>query len=248
MISVKAILTDIEGTTTDIAFVHKVLFPYARERMNEFVRARAGDAYVAEQLAAVAKEVGRELSLDEGIAQLVAWIDADKKIAPLKNLQGIIWQQGYAAQHFSGHVYPDAVQALRLWHDKGKKLYVYSSGSVQAQQLIFGHTPYGDMTPLFSGYYDTRVGGKREAASYIRIAGEMALKPKDILFLSDITEELDAAREAGMQTIQLVREGELSPASPHPQVRSFDAIQIGGRRSALKARMAEGVTGLLGRG
>lgn len=224
--AVRAILTDIEGTTTDIAFVHKVLFPHARARIGDYVRAHASEPFVREQLAAVSQEAGRRLSDDEAITQLVRWIDEDRKITPLKALQGAIWEQGYRNGDFTGHVYPDVPGALRRWHAAGVRLYVYSSGSVQAQKLIFGYTPYGDFTPLFSGYFDTRIGGKREADSYRRIAQEMGLPAGDILFLSDIGEELDAARTAGMQTTWLLREGTLDPDARHPQRRDFDSITI----------------------
>ncbi len=223
---VQAVLTDVEGTTTDIAFVHKVLFPYARTRLPEFVRRHAADVFVREQLAAVNQEAGRALGLEDAIAQLIRWIDEDRKITPLKALQGVIWERGYKNGDFTGHIYPDAVAGLRRWHAAGKKLYVYSSGSVQAQKLIFGHTPFGDLTPLFSGYFDTRVGAKREAASYQRIGREIGCPAGGILFLSDIVEELDAARAAGMQTTQLIRDGAHSPQAQHPQAKDFDAIQI----------------------
>lgn len=223
---VRAILTDIEGTTTDIAFVHKVLFPYARARIGDFVRQHAGDPQVREQLDAVSAEAGRPLTQEEAIEQLVRWIDEDKKITPLKALQGLIWEAGYKAGDFQGHIYADAEKMLRTWHAQGKRLYVYSSGSVQAQKLIFGYTPYGDLTPLFIGYFDTRVGAKRERESYERIRESIGLPADEILFLSDIGEELDAAKAAGMKTAWLVREGDLDSGARHPQVRDFDTIRI----------------------
>ncbi len=223
---VQVILTDIEGTTTDIAFVHKVLFPYARARIGGYVRAHADDPFVQEQLTAVSREAGRELALDEAIAQLERWIDEDRKITPLKALQGLIWAQGYRSGDFTGHVYPDAERRLREWHAAGMGLYVYSSGSVQAQKLIFGHTPYGDLTPLFRGYFDTRIGGKRETEAYRRIAQQIGLPAGEILFLSDVVEELDAARAAGMQTMWLVRDSHPDPGARHPQARDFDAIRL----------------------
>lgn len=219
-----AILTDIEGTTTSIAFVHDTLFPYARENMAAFVRAHADDSSVREQLDAVSEAVGRQLSEDEAVAQLIQWIDEDRKAGPLKSLQGMIWAQGYADGSLKGHVYADAVTGLRRWHAQGIALYVYSSGSVQAQRLIFGHTEYGDLTPLFSGYFDTVVGHKKEAQSYRVIADSIGMAMSEILFLSDIVAELDAAFEAGMQTLHLVR-GESETASPrHRQVSDFDSI------------------------
>ncbi|HXG28798.1 MAG TPA: acireductone synthase [Nevskiales bacterium] len=224
--TVRAILTDIEGTTTDIAFVHKVLFPYARARIGDYVRTHASEPLVREQLATVSREVGRELTLEGAIGQLIRWIDEDRKITPLKALQGMIWAQGYRNGDFTGHVYPDVPAALRRWHAAGMKLYVYSSGSVQAQKLIFGHTPYGDLTPLFSGYFDTQIGGKREAGSYRRIAQDIGLPAGEILFLSDVGEELDAARAAGMQTTWLLRDGNPDPGARHPQVSDFDAIRV----------------------
>jgi enolase-phosphatase E1 len=223
---IRAVLTDIEGTTTDIAFVHKTLFPYARAHIADFVRAHASDSFVREQLAAVSHEAGRALNDDEAIAQLIRWIDEDRKITPLKALQGVVWEQGYRNGDFTGHVYPEVPGSLRRWQAEGKKLYVYSSGSVQAQKLIFGYTPFGDLTPLFSGYFDTRIGGKREAGSYQRIAQEIGLPAGEVLFLSDIVEELDAASAAGMQTIWLVRDGALDPDARHPQRQSFDVIAV----------------------
>lgn len=225
---IRAILTDIEGTTTSVSFVFEVLFPYARAHMAEFLAAHANDPAVREQLAAVSREADRPLRDTQAAELLVRWIDEDRKLTPLKALQGMIWEDGYRRGDFTGHVYPDAVRNLRAWHDAGLLLYVYSSGSVQAQQLIFGHSDAGDLTPLFSGYFDTRVGGKREAASYRAIAEQLALPPAEVLFLSDVREELDAARTAGMQTTWLVRDGTPDPAAAHPQVANFDAIRITG--------------------
>ncbi len=221
----RAVITDIEGTTTSISFVFDVLFPYARTHLADFVRANAADPAVTEQLDAVAAEVGRRLTVEQAIEHLHAWIDADKKLTPLKALQGMIWQAGYRNGDFTGHVYPDAVAQLRAWHGAGLDLYVYSSGSVQAQKLLFGYSDAGDLTPLFSGYFDTRVGPKREVTSYQAISQRMGLPGNQILFLSDIVEELDAAKAAGMDTVQLVRDGETGGAPRHPQVRDFNAIQ-----------------------
>jgi enolase-phosphatase E1 len=220
----RAIVTDIEGTTTSVSFVFEVLFPYARSHMGEFVGSHAGDPAVRAQLAAVAQQLGRELSDAEGVAELVRWIDEDRKVTPLKALQGMIWEAGFRAGHFTGHIYEDAARRLREWHARGLRLYVYSSGSVQAQQLLFGHSDAGDLTPLFSGYFDTRTGGKREAASYYSIANAIGLPPAEVLFLSDIGEELDAAREAGMQTTWLVRGASPDPSARHPQVSDFDQL------------------------
>lgn len=221
---IKAIVTDIEGTTSSIAFVHEVLFPYAYERLGEYVRAHAGEPAVEKLLEDAQTLAGRpEASLEETVEILRAWIREDRKATPLKSLQGLIWEEGYRRGAFHGHLYDDAAAQLRAWHDQGFKLYVYSSGSVHAQKLLFGHTRFGDLTPLFSGYFDTTVGGKKEAESYRRIAGELGLVPESVLFLSDIPAELEAAKAAGMRVTQLVREG--ATPSPHfPQARDFHEI------------------------
>ena len=222
---IKAIVTDIEGTTSSLSFVKDVLFPYAREHMAEFVRSHGQDAAVRKLLDAVQVEVGRSLSDAECVTQLLRWIDEDKKITPLKALQGMIWEAGYLQGDFSGHVYEDAVRNLRQWREQGIALYVFSSGSVQAQRLIFGYSDFGDLTPLFSGYFDTTIGAKREADAYRRIAAAVAVPPAQILFLSDIKEELDAARAAGLHTVWLVRDCAVDAGAAHAQVRDFNAIQ-----------------------
>lgn len=223
---ITAILTDIEGTTSSISFVHEVLFPYARARMAEYVTAHADDPEVREQLASVAQELGSEVSDDEAVAALLEWMDQDRKITPLKALQGMIWESGYSLGDFTGHVYPDAYARLLDWQALGIRLYVYSSGSVAAQKLLFGHTEFGDLTPFFSGYFDTRIGAKREAVSYQRIAQEIGLPAEQILFLSDIEQELDAARLAGMPTCHLVRDQKQDVNAAHRQVRDFGGITL----------------------
>jgi len=222
-VPIKAILTDIEGTTSAVSFVFDVLFPYAREHLPGFVRAHADEPAVAEQLAAVRADSGEaDADLERVIAILLEWIAADRKATPLKALQGMVWEQGYRAGQLKGHVYPDAVEALRAWHAAGYALNVYSSGSIQAQKLIFGCSEAGDLTPLFDAYFDTTSGGKREAASYARIAAALGRPAGEILFLSDVVEELDAAREAGMATCGLAREG--GELTGHLTVTSFAAI------------------------
>jgi enolase-phosphatase E1 len=222
---IKAIVTDIEGTTSSLSFVKDVLFPYARERLASFVRAHAAEPAVRRELDEVRKAAGRALSDDDAVAQLVRWIDEDKKITPLKSLQGMIWEAGYEQGDFKGHVYEDAVRHLRKWKDAGIRLYVFSSGSVQAQKLLFGFTEHGDLTPLFSGYFDTTLGAKKDPEAYRRIASAIELPPAEILFLSDIKDELDAARCVGMQTAQVLRAG-VTPAAGHTQVRSFEDIAL----------------------
>lgn len=223
---IKAIVTDIEGTTSSISFVKDVLFPYAREHLPAFVAQHAADAEVSALLDDARNIAGAVLDIEGLIAQFIAWIDQDQKVTPLKSLQGLIWLEGYRQGAFTGHIYADAVEYLQRWHAQGLKLYVYSSGSVQAQKLLFGHSDAGDLTPLFSGYFDTHIGGKREAESYRRIAAQIAFQPDEILFLSDIREELDAAAQTGMQTYWLVREQELDANPVHRQAGDFSAIQL----------------------
>jgi enolase-phosphatase E1 len=222
---IKAILTDIEGTTSSLSFVKDVLFPYAAQRLPDFVRAHRDDPQVAQLLAdarAVADVAGDEDAL---IAAMLDWIATDRKITPLKALQGLIWEEGYARGAFRGHIYEDAARRLRDWHGASLRLYVYSSGSVHAQKLLFGHTDYGDLTPVFAGFFDTRIGGKREPESYRAIASEIGLLSSEMLFLSDIREELDAAHDAGMATTALRREGVTGPFGDHPVVDDFDGIR-----------------------
>lgn len=223
---IKAIVTDIEGTTSSISFVHDVLFPYARARMREFVRAHADEPEVAAQLDVVRTSLAGNPDLDGVIQQLLSWMDADKKVTPLKSLQGFIWEQGYRDGDFHGHIYADAVENLRKWHAQGIALYVYSSGSEYAQKLLFGHTKYGDLTPLFEAYFDTRIGAKTEVSAYQYIVETLQLPAAQILFLSDIERELDAARAAGIKTCWLVRDSAPAENAAHPQVHDFDAIDL----------------------
>jgi len=197
----RAILTDIEGTTSSISFV----------------RAHGDEAEVRRWLDAVATEVGGLCQDDMIVETLQGWIDQDRKHTALKALQGLVWEAGYRQADFTAPIYPDAAQTLQRWHALGLPLYVYSSGSVPAQKLFFGHSDAGDLTGLFSGWFDTEVGGKRDADSYSRIAQAMGVEPHAILFLSDVVEELDAARAAGMQTVLVDR-----PAD-YPQPRQGDA-------------------------
>jgi enolase-phosphatase E1 len=223
---IKAIITDIEGTTSSLAFVKDVLFPYARANLADYVRSNSGQESVKKIMAATCQEIGTELDTEQVISQLIQWIDEDKKVTPLKSLQGLIWEAGYQQGDFKGHIYPDAVENLKKWKAKGLDLYVYSSGSVQAQKLLFAHTDYGDLTPLFSGYFDTQIGGKKEPQSYSNIAKKIDIPPEHLLFLSDIKDELDAAKTAGYQTVWLVREGGIEAKADHLQVSSFDQISL----------------------
>lgn len=223
---IRAIVTDIEGTTSSLSFVKEVLFPYARQHIGEFVLRQSAQPEIRAQLENVSKAAGRALSDEEAVAQLVRWIDEDRKITPLKTLQGMIWETGYRNGDFQGHVYDDAVQQLRAWKDLGISLYVFSSGSVHAQKLLFGYSTFGDLTPLFSGYFDTTIGAKRETAAYRHIVQNIGCPAVDILFLSDIREELDAAQMEGLRTCWLVREGAIPATTAHPVARNFAEIDL----------------------
>ncbi|NWA63286.1 acireductone synthase [Pantoea sp. B9002] len=222
---IRAIVTDIEGTTSDIQFVHQVLFPYARQHLAAYVRENHTDENVAAALNAVrAESAAPQASLEELITTLTNYIDEDRKSPGLKALQGMIWRAGYVEGQFTGHLYPDVLPAFERWQQQGIGLYVYSSGSVAAQKLLFGYSDEGDLTSLFSGYFDTGVGAKREAQSYRNIAEKIGLAPPSLLFLSDIYQELDAAADAGWHTVQLIR-GEADNASRHHQVNDFSQIK-----------------------
>jgi len=222
-----ALITDIEGTVGSLHFVKGVLFPFARARLPEFVRGNAHSADVASWLRDLAKR--HELDIDDTdglIATLLELSDADVKDPALKALQGMIWADGYANGEFIAHLYEDVVPALKAWSARGIKIYVYSSGSLPAQLQYFRHTEQGDITPLFVGFFDTHVGNKREAAAYAEILRRIQQPAAACVFLSDISEELDAAKASGIHTWQLVREGELNAASAHRQVRSFAQVSL----------------------
>ncbi len=225
---VRAVVTDIEGTTSSIAFVRDVLFPYAREHLPRFVEGHRDDPEVAHWLDVTAREAGIDDPHSKRVLDtLLRWIDEDRKATPLKALQGMVWKAGYVAGDYRAHIYPEVPRKLRAWKAQGLKLYVYSSGSVAAQKLFFAHTEAGDLASLFDGWFDTEIGGKRERGAYLRIAEAIGLPPPEILFLSDITAELDAARGAGMQTVQLSRPPEhCSDAAMHPCVADFGAIAL----------------------
>ena len=224
--TLRAILTDIEGTTSSIHFVHQVLFPFSADALPEFVRTHAGASEVKPWLDAVASEIAVESSNLSAITDaLLAWIREDRKHTALKALQGMIWQQGYRAGAFKAHVYPEVAARLQHWAASGLLLYVYSSGSIAAQKLFFAHSEAGNLAPYFQGYFDTTSGPKRVADSYTFIARAIGLVPSEILFLSDIAEELDAARSAGMRTTLLARE-QVPAACLHSIATTFDEIRL----------------------
>ncbi len=217
-----AILLDIEGTTTPIAFVHKTLFPFARERMADFVAREDGRPEVAAALAEV-----RALAPGQGeVEALLGWMQQDAKVTPLKALQGMIWREGFESGQLRGQIYADVPPALRRWHAAGIGLHIYSSGSEEAQRLIYTHSDAGDLANLFGEFFDTRVGAKRSAASYRAIAARLRLPPARLLFLSDVEAELDAARLAGLSTCQLVRaEDGTQPSARHRTAANFGGVE-----------------------
>ena len=223
--AVTALVTDIEGTTTSVSFVYDVLFPYARAHLPGYVRAHT--QMLGSLLDDVRQaEANPSLDVDGCIAILLRWMDEDRKETPLKTLQGMIWQEGYEDGGFTGHLYPDVAPCLRRWKAQGFALHVYSSGSVAAQKLLFGHSDAGDLTPLFSGWFDTLVGGKKEAASYGRIAAEIGAPPANILFLSDNPDELSAASLAGLTVMGLDRPGNGFDLTGWPAVKSFEELPL----------------------
>lgn len=204
--SARVILTDIEGTTTPIAFVHEVLFPYARARLASFCAEHQAEEEVAAALQAARDLDGHpDLDLDQTVALLLGWMIEDRKAGPLKTLQGLIWRKGYEEGVLKGQVYEDAAALLECWRSQGRKLFVYSSGSEEAQKLIFGYSDKGDMKSLFSGFFDTRVGAKVDRSSYEAIAKTIGVAPGDILFLSDLPAEITAAKSAGLRVARIDR-------------------------------------------
>lgn len=226
--SVQAVVTDIEGTTSSISFVHEVLFPYAADKLPAFVRDHGDDPAIAAVLADVAREANLSLHDREAlIAQLLQWIRDDKKVTPLKTLQGHIWAAGYQNGAYQAHVYADVAPQLRAWKRDGLDVYVYSSGSVLAQKLFFEFSEAGNLLGLFDGHFDTGVGAKRDPASYQAISQKTGIAPSHILFLSDVVAELEAARNAGFQVCLLVRPGN-GEAESHdfPVANAFSELQI----------------------
>jgi len=231
----RAVLLDIEGTTTPVDFVYRVLFPYARERLETWLQAHAREAEVVSDIQGLRDEHSRDLKAGRtppawddspaAVAAYARWLmDQDRKATALKSLQGKIWAEGYASGALRGQVYEDVPRALRRWAEAGRKVAIFSSGSVPAQKLIFGHSDHGDLTGSLAAYFDTTTGPKAEAESYRRIAAALGEEPKDVLFVSDAFAEVEAAREAGMQTAQAVRSDTLPGARSHRLVTTFDRL------------------------
>lgn len=230
--TIKAILVDIEGTTSSINFVHEVLFPYAKSRLSSFienniseneVRKIISEAFEIEGL----KVTDLESSIEKSVQLFERWIAEDKKIKPLKDLQGMIWESGYRNKDFFGHVYEDAYSKLLEWHKTGFKIYIYSSGSINAQKLLFGYSSFGDLNYLFSGNFDTQIGSKKEFESYQKIAESINLKTNEIVFLSDNSDELKAAKESEMNVIKLARpQDKIASDINYMSVENFSKISF----------------------
>jgi enolase-phosphatase E1 len=236
-----AIVLDIEGTTSSTGFVHETLYPYSRERFATWISAHLDDAArgadVARQLQAVRALAGEpDADVERCVWWLHHWLDDDQKITPLKAFQGWIWQEGFANGDLVSHFYPDAIPAIRRWHGAGHRLHIFSSGSLAAQHAWFGHTPEGDLLPLFSGHWDTETAGpKKQAGAYRRISGEIdaasGLDAAHTVFLSDLVEELDAARSAGWHTVGVRRAGDQyfeRGVGDHVAITSFDQLDLTG--------------------
>lgn len=216
--NIKYILTDIEGTTSSVSFVYEVLFPYFREHIQDLPKLslinEVKQAF-SEVIEIVEQEEQKHITTTEEVLDyLRLWSDQDRKITPLKNLQGLIWKSAYESGDIKGHVYDDVPTALNQWRANGLKLGVFSSGSIAAQKLLFRFSEFGDLTAHFSNHFDTTTGSKKETETYTSIATFLGLDPNEILFLSDIADELKAADQAGFQTLQLLRPG-TEAAWPH---------------------------------
>ena len=235
------VLLDIEGTTTPIAFVHEILFPFARTHVRDFLRVHSGAPEVREAVRLLAAEHAGDVAggerppawtpggSGEALVPYVAWLmDRDRKSPGLKLLQGQIWEEGYQAGQLRGQVYPDVPSAIRRWHAAGRRVAIYSSGSEIAQRRLFQSTEHGDLTPLIDRFFDTAVGAKVAAASYTRIADALGVAPSSVLFVSDVTRELAAAREAGTAVVLSLRPGNQpqTDAGAYRSVRSFDELSF----------------------
>jgi enolase-phosphatase E1 len=230
-----AVLLDIEGTTTPIDFVYRILFPYAHARVADFLARHMDEADVANDVAGLRAEHARDLVARRqppewgesatSVAAYARWLmDQDRKATPLKSLQGKIWAEGYKDGALKGQVYEDVPRALARWTKAGKAVAIFSSGSVLAQKLIFGHSDFGDLTPFLSAYFDTTTGPKVEPESYRRIALALGCEPQAMLFVSDVFAELEAARAAGLATALAVRSDTLPTSLEHRAVTSFDRL------------------------
>lgn len=227
----RALLLDVEGTTTPVDFVYGTLFPFARARLATFLGEVGGEELEAlrrehAELAQTVHDLPPWSEERKSVLAFLHWLmDRDRKSTVLKSIQGKIWEEGYHSGELRGSVYADVPPALARWREQGRCVAIFSSGSVLAQKLLFLHSTAGDLTPFIVGYFDTTTGPKQDAQSYGRIAAALGLAPTAILFISDVVAELEAARAAGLATALCVRPGVPEPAGgAHPIVRSFDEV------------------------
>ena len=221
------ILTDIEGTTSSISFVKDVLFPYAAQELPAFLEQQQN----VDEIQVIIESIKNECQLQDlqaVIDQCLAWIAADKKQTQLKALQGHIWRHGYESGAYQAHVYQDAFDCLQQWQQAGIPMSVYSSGSILAQHLFFQYSCFGDMRSMFVSHFDTTSGAKQEASSYQNICQALAITAQDIVFLSDVVAELDAAREGGLRTVYLRRDDTMPQSNTHQSVTNFHDINLEG--------------------
>ncbi len=223
---IKAVLVDIEGTVSPISFVKEILFPYSKEKIEGYIKENIEKTEIQKIKKEIENIEGRELSVDEVVNILIKWIDEDRKITPLKEIQGYIWEKGFKSGSLKAPIYEDAYRKLKEWKNKNIKIFIYSSGSVKAQKLFFSYTQYGNITDLFSGYFDTKIGNKKESKSYIKIAERIGLKPEEILFISDNPDEIKAAAGAGLKVVKVSRKEDNPYIDnfPYRQVENFDQI------------------------
>jgi enolase-phosphatase E1 len=222
------VLLDIEGTTSSIAFVYDVMFQYVRRHLSRFLQEQAGDPRLLAAVRQMSQDAGIAIAQETLAAHVLDLMDRDQKTTGLKQLQGMIWRSGFESGELQAHVFDDVEPTLRRWKAAGLDLRIYSSGSVQAQKLFFGHTQNGNLLPLFTQHYDTQIGGKRESASYEAIVRTGPWAASEYVFVSDVLPELQAAHQAGMQAIASVRPGNapLPDPIPFPKIRSFKELNI----------------------
>lgn len=238
----RAVLLDIEGTTSSVRYVYDVLFPFARARFDEYLLTHWGEPAVRRTCEFVVRDMPEGAKAEWArvqddpdaargliVAECERLMDGDVKATGLKELQGLVWQDGYDAGLLRSHVYDDVPPALRAWNARGLDVRIYSSGSVAAQRVFFANTDFGDLRPLFRGHYDTTTGPKRSADSYRAIVADIGVPAGEVLFLSDVVAELDAAAEAGLRTGLVVRPGNASAPEGHghPVVTSFAEVDVG---------------------
>ncbi|KIO36938.1 MULTISPECIES: acireductone synthase [Shewanella] len=223
---IRAIVVDTAGTTTDLNFIQDTLFPYSSKALADFLEENQTNVLVDNCISDV-KDIALEpdASLARVVEILQQWIAEDRKATPLKTLQGLIWKQGYAKGEFKGHIYPDFIDSVKDIKAQNLRLYSFSSGSVDAQKLLFSHSDGGDLTEYFDGHFDTRTGNKLFKQAYCNIINTISLAPKQVLFISDVLEELKAAEQAGMRVMQMVRET-TQRTGDYPQITNFKELSL----------------------